>query len=204
MYQWCIKNEFMKRNKAEALTISVSPNKGTKEAFTSAEIKELCKHVDHRDIRIVLILIYCGVRINELLALNKTDVDLNEQVFTVRKSKTEAGTNRKVPIADKVLPFWKQFIDDSPNTCVFTNERGTRLAYDDFRKCHWSPLMEQLGMTHSIHETRHTCISQLTMKGANPTIIKIIVGHKSVMSLTEKTYTHIESSELVKTINLIP
>lgn len=31
---------------------------------------------------------------------------------------------------------------------------------------------------YTIHETRHTYISQLTMQNANPTIIKKIVGHQ--------------------------
>lgn len=64
-------------------------------------------------------------------------------------------------------------------------------------------LMASLNLNHTIHETRHTCISQLVMRGANQTIIKKIVGHKSIMSLTEKVYTHIEIQELLDTINMI-
>lgn len=63
--------------------------------------------------------------------------------------------------------------------------------------------MISLGMNHTIHETRHTCISQLVQKNANQTVIKKIVGHKSIMNLTEKVYTHIEIQELINTINLI-
>ena len=54
----------------------------------------------------VLMLIYNGCRLSELLDLEKKNVHLEEQYFDVILSKTENGI-RKVPIADKVLPFYK-------------------------------------------------------------------------------------------------
>lgn len=49
----------------------------------------------------ILVLLYSGVRISEMLDLKKENVHLNEQYFDVICSKTENGI-RKVPIADKV------------------------------------------------------------------------------------------------------
>mgnify|MGYP002517551330 CR=1 FL=1 len=40
---------------------------------------------------VILILIYTGVRISELLDLEKKDVHLDERWFFVRESKTESG-----------------------------------------------------------------------------------------------------------------
>ncbi len=51
-------------------------------------------------------LIYNGVRISELLDLKKGNVHLDKQYFDVIDSKTGNGI-RKVPIADKVLDFYK-------------------------------------------------------------------------------------------------
>ena len=56
--------------------------------------------------QLILMLLYSGVRISELLDLKKENVHLNEQYFDVLASKTENGI-RKVPIADKVLPFYR-------------------------------------------------------------------------------------------------
>ena len=208
MYKWCIKNEYLKRNKAQGLSIKISPNTDEKNPFTNDEIQIVWEYQRQyptdKYIKIILILIYCGVRINELLYLKKNDVDIKEQIFIVRKSKTDAGKNRSVPIADKVLPFWLDFINCSTNEYVVLNDRGNRLTYDDFRKHHWNRIMEKLSLNHTIHETRHTCISQLMKKKVDKTIVKKIVGHKSVMDLTERVYTHYENQELVEAINLIP
>lgn len=86
---------------------------------------------------------------------------------------------------------------------VSTLDGKRQLTYDNFKKRYWFPLMEQMNMTHLPHETRHTCISRLVVAGVNQTIIKKIVGHKSIMNLTEKVYTHIEITELLEAINRI-
>lgn len=49
-------------------------------------------------------LIYNGVRVSELLDLKKENIHLPERYFDVVDSETENGI-RKVPIAEKVLPF---------------------------------------------------------------------------------------------------
>lgn len=43
----------------------------------------------------------------------------------------------------------------------------------------------------------------LAEKGVSQTTIKLIVGHKGSMSLTERVYTHISIKSLVKAINKI-
>ena len=64
---------------------------------------------DDKYYQIVLMLIYNSVRISELLDLKKENVHLEEQYFDVIDSKTENGI-RKVPIANKVLEFYKGWL----------------------------------------------------------------------------------------------
>ena len=80
---------------------------------------------------------------------------------------------------------------------------GKKLTYDNFRKRYWYPLMENLNMNYTIHETRHTCNSLLIMSNCNPTIRKKIMGHKSQMDIGEAVYGHIYTDELLKAINQI-
>ena len=86
---------------------------------------------------------------------------------------------------------------------VCTMNGQKHLTYDNFKKRFWFPLMEQMNMNHLPHETRHTCISKLVVANVNQTVIKKIVGHKSIMNLTERVYTHIEIKELIEAINQI-
>ena len=203
LYRWCLQHDCIKRNYAENIKINVKYDPKPRDSFSSDEIKLLWDNVKNNQyISIILMLIYSGVRISELLDLKKENVHLEEQFFKVQASKTTSGI-RIVPIANKVLPFWKYFTEKSKSDYAVCTVEGQKLTYDNFKRRYWQPIMEQLNLKHTIHETRHTCISQFTMKNVNPTIIKKIVGHKSIMSLTEKVYTHIEIEELINAINTI-
>lgn len=202
IYRWCMVHDCIKKNYAADLKINTKYDPTPKHAFSTEEIELLWKNTNNDCVKLILMLIYSGVRVSEFLNLKKEDLHIDEQYFYVRASKTNSGI-RIVPIADKVMSFWRYFLEKSVCDNVICTEDGERLTYDNFRKHYFNQVMLDLNMNHTIHETRHTCISQLTMKGANPTIIKKIVGHKSIMSLTEKVYTHIEVRELIKTINLI-
>lgn len=204
MFKWCMDHDAIKKNYADRLKVKQTMESKARNAFSTEEINTIWKQVDTGAyVPVILMLIYSGVRISELLDLKKEDVHLEEQWFLVRDSKTEAGTMRPVPIADKVLPYWKAFIAKSQCEYSVTTPDGQRLQYENFKKRYWVPLMQQINMQHTIHETRHTFISQMVMRNVNQTIIKKIVGHKSIMNLTEKVYTHIEISELLKAVNLL-
>ena len=105
-------------------------------------------------------------------------------------SKTENGI-RKVPIADKVLPFYQAWFEDNPE-CEYLihTPDGKHFQYRNYYDSYFHPLMEQLKIDRTPHCCRHTCISMLAEAGVDQTIIKKIVGHSGAMTLTEKVYTH--------------
>jgi integrase len=203
VYEWCLRHEYVRKNQAKHLTVPKYEQKSERRAFTREHIDLLWEVADSNpNIPLVLMLIYSGVRISELLDLQKEDVNLDEQWFKVRASKTNAGI-RIVPIADKVLPFWKQSMERSSCKYAVCTPEGNRLTYDNFRKHYWHPLMDKLNMDYIPHETRHTCNSLLIMANVNPTTRKKIMGHKSQMDIGEAVYGHIYVEELLKAINQI-
>ena len=150
---------------------------------------------------LILMLLYNGTRISEFLDLKKANVHLEEQYFDVIDSKTENGI-RKVPIADKLLPYYKDWYNSCPD-CEYLlhTEDGKRFLYRNYYDSYWTPLMEQIGIDRTPHCTRHTCISMLSEAGVQDTTIKKIVGHSGAMTLTEKVYTHLDMQVLVDAIN---
>ena len=146
--------------------------------------RSLWKHTDDNTVRIVLALIYSGVRIDELLSLRREDVHLDEQYFDVTHSKTDSGV-RMVPIADKVLSFYKDWMAVGADTLI--SRDGIRpYTYTTFRKYHWDPVLKSLRMHHTPHDTRHTCASMLTEADVKPVVIKKILGHSAKMDVTDR------------------
>ena len=138
-----------------------------------------------------------------VLGFEKENVHLDEQYFDVISSKTVNGI-RKVPIVDKVLPFYKAWFEDNPECAYLIHTPdGKHFQYRNYYDSYFHPLMEQLKIDRIPHCCRHTCISMLAEAGVDQTIIKKIVGHSSAMTLTEKVYTHFDIKELVDAINKI-
>ena len=69
----------------------------TRDRFSEKEIQLLWQHQAEPWVDTVLIFIYSGWRISELLAIKKTAVDLQAGTMT-GGTKTKAGKNRVVPI----------------------------------------------------------------------------------------------------------
>ena len=127
---------------------------------------------------------------------------LNERYFDVLASKTENGI-RKVPIADKVLPFFKAWYNDTESEYLLHTENGEQFKYRNYYDSYFLPLMDNLGLSQTPHCCRHTSISMLAEAKVDQTTIKKIVGHTGSMTLTERIYTHLDIEGLINAINKI-
>lgn len=100
--------------------------------------------------QIILMLLYNGVRISEFLNLKKENVHLDEQYFDVISSKTENGI-RKVPIADKLLPFYRAWYESCPGSSYLLHtEDGKKFTYRNYYDSYWHP-------SFSCHLTHASC-----------------------------------------------
>ena len=150
-----------------------------------------------------MILINTGVRIGELLELKKENVHLEKQYFEIVSSKTESGI-RKVPIANHMIPIFENWLQYSKADTLLCTPDHKPLTYRNYYDSYWKPLLEPLNIKYTPHSTRHTFISMLTVLNTNQTTIKKIVGHSGAMSLTERTYTHLDVQTLVDAVNKLP
>ncbi len=77
------------------------------DTFSRDEVDLLWKHSGDGSIQIILIMVYTGMRIEELLSMKTENVHPEER-YMIGGVKTSAGINRIIPIAQKILPFNQQ------------------------------------------------------------------------------------------------
>ena len=206
MYKYAVIHEIIpkERNLVEYVNIknAGNPNAYDRKPFSKTEVNRIWKVKDTNIYyTVVLMLIYSGCRISELLDLKKENVNLEERWFKIIEAKTAAGI-RTAPISEKVYPFFEYWYNLNNCEYLLSTPEGEHFKYRNYYDSYWIPLIEAVGMSHRPHDTRHTCISMLTVAGVSDKIIKKIVGHKG-QGVTETVYTHFEIEELLDAINKI-
>lgn len=166
--------------------------------FSKDEVKKVWAHQEQPWVDTVLILIYSGWRISELLNLKPEDIDL--QAGTMKGgTKTKAGKNRLVPIHSKIRPLVEARLAESGPRLISYNGRAcSQTQYRIF----WADIMKALGMTHTPHECRHTFESQLDSAGANRKCIDLLMGHVS-KDTGNRVYNHKTLDELKAAVEMI-
>lgn len=200
IFDFAVKNDFIESNKIKFVELGKKNIVIERKIFTKNEINILWKNLEIKNVYLILILIYTGMRVGELLNLKVADVDLCNKVIYIRKSKTDAGV-RTIPIPDKMLSLFTDNICYENEYFIFT-KTFNQMSYMSFRYI-FESILRKVGLQkHTIHDTRHTFATLLNNADANKTSIIKLIGH-SDFSTTENVYTHKDIEELRKAINLL-
>lgn len=189
---------------ADKVKVDCEEDVTNRHAFTYKEIKFLWTHQGEKDVDIILVLLYNGMRIEELLSLETAKVFLDKN-YVIGGLKTKNGKNRIIPIHPKIKPIIERYYNPE-NKYVFTDENGDKIKYNDYYysfkhlKKEWGE--ENFDQTHVVHEIRHTIRPEMERRGANQKCMDLIMGHKS-MDTGNRVYNSKTIQELQYTINLI-
>ncbi|MFM1541521.1 site-specific integrase [Helcococcus ovis] len=169
--------------------------------FTMDEIQTLWDNINNfNDLDIILILLYTGFRINELLMLKTKNVHL-EEGYLQGGNKTKNSINRKIPIHSKIKKFIEKRYDPDKEYLI-RNKFDERFKYSNFKRERFERIMTSLNMKHTPHDTRHTVATYLQINGADKIAIRQILGHAG-KDITEEVYTHAIIENLSKNIELL-
>ena len=138
--------------------------------------------------KMILILIYTGMRIDELLSLKKKHVNLKEGYINIVDSKTDAGV-RIIPIHPAIVDIVKEFCRKNKTYLIETREG--QADYPTLKKSPMEAFYTAMGLSHTFHETRHTFASFTHTSKLDSTLRAYIMGHRT-NNLTNDVYTHPE------------
>ena len=161
----------------------------------------MSKNNSFRDKCIISMLYSCGLRVSELLSLNLTNLNLDENILRVLgKGKKE----RIIPIGNKSREDLINYLEiERPRLSrkkdskgfLFLSNRGNALS----RKTTWNIVRIHTkkcfpDKSISPHTFRHSFASHLLEGGADLRIVQELLGHSSIS--TTQIYTHIDKSYL--------
>lgn len=204
MLDYAVEYEIVERNYSRAFNISETILKENEKdrkghiPFTDDEMATLWENIYKVPfVDAVLIQCYSGWRPQELGLLRLDDVNINNWTFT-GGMKTEAGTDRTIPIHSKIRPLVLKRYDEAKalNSEYLINcdgvkscETGLQLTYFKYRH-RFIAIRDKLRLNpeHRNHDPRVQFVTMAKRCGVDEYAIKYIVGH-AITDITEKVYT---------------
>lgn len=207
VFRYAVVNQYIDRNDDYTSYIRVPKYEESDmhRPYTINEILAL-KKADTPEAHIMLIFIYTGVRINELLNINRDNIHIDEKCdddgterlisYMITGSKTKAGKNRIVPIHDDI----KQYVIDELLT---SEKRLVDVSYPNFtNRTVLVKVNKLLNTHHTMHDTRKTFATLCQMNNLNVYIRKKVLGHR-MNDITFDVYTNESKNRLWTEINKI-
>lgn len=158
-----------------------------------------------RDRAILSIVMFAGLRRNELVNLRVEGVDLPEGTLRVTVAKGKRG--RIVPLAPEALAAvadWLELRPDAPHDYLFTTRAGQPMSTKDLHRM-FHRTLERSGITRdgiTLHKLRHTCATLLLQQGVDIATLQRLLGHVSIESTA--TYLHVEMDDLREAVRRHP
>ena len=204
VFEYACQNDIVARDYTEYIKIEYSEPTYEREIFSQKEISYLWDHSDEWDCQIMLILIYSGLRVNELLKNTAANMNPDEHWIYVPKELSKNTTSiRYVPIHDKVYPLLMEFYNravSSGSESLMVNPSGYTIAYNNFATRNLKRLNEQFETKHRMHDTRQTFASVAHQSGMDKLTTQKILGH-APETITERVYTHISIDDMKRELD---
>ena len=153
-----------------------------------------------RDIAIVTLLLFTGVRKNELVSLQVSDVDLQKDIVVIRGETSKSKRTRKLPLHPLVKAQLKEYLAERKQKGYKTpylfvsNNRDAGLSVDGIK--HWVKRLNNLtGVKFHLHQFRHTFACNLATSGASSFSVQKLMGHTD-LRMTERYLRSLGVEEL--------
>lgn len=178
-----------------------------KRALMPSEARLLLDSLDYTDNRqfAVSLILRCGLRRGETCALQWQDVD--DCIHIKRHATKTAAGVRSIPLDNETKELIEQrrgYVNatlESVGDCLSPTDRlccsvdGRPMTRESLKRW-WQRHRQDYGLDDwTLHELRHTYLTNLAQAGVHPAIMQRLAGHAS-MSTTLKIYTHVNNDDL--------
>jgi integrase/recombinase XerD len=187
-----------KHFKSEKTAVSVLTVAEVKALFQASELQE---HLQSRDKAILAVFYGAGLRRSEAERLKMQDVELDNRIIHVLKTKN--GRARRVPVAKSMVQLLKDYVFEfrsnytsSRKEAFLLNGNGNPLSgqgmYSRIKQLQESCTIESIHNKEiGLHTLRHSYATHLLQKGMALEKISKLLGHSSITST--QVYTHVEN-----------
>lgn len=202
----------LKTNPASRFKFYTPKEQTERMIFTQKQIQELYKVIENEQEKAILNIGYgCGLRVGEMVKLNKKDIKLQENRLIVENGKN--SKRRIVPITNQIVTELKLFLEsnvlslskgsETSNKPVFLNIENRRMQMGSFNlilkklidKTNFGKRFKPAELNKiGMHTLRHSIATHLLENGMKLEQVQTFLGHNNIE--TTEVYTHINETQL--------
>lgn len=177
----------------------------TVEPLTNEELQRLLKAPDKsqwaqwRDYIIMVLIIDSGMRLNEICALEKTEINFAKKYIVLPASKNKNRKSRVLPLSSETIRLLKQLIAESSaifdSPYVFTTNYGEQLSEKTIQKAFTKHAEKaKIGRSVSPHVLRHNFATMSAESGMSIFHLQKILGHAEIA--TTRKYVQLSEESI--------
>ena len=199
IFQDALRDEIISKN---PFSIIKAPKNIAKKENIPFSKDEIFKILDASPEKIKLFFaigFFSGMRVGEVTALRFSDIDLENKVIQVRRTRnkgieTTPKTNssiRNVDILDVLVPYIRNHLNSKRDDInyVFTSNRNEPYSSSTkISSSYWQKILKKLNIQYrSLYQMRHTFASLMIASGEDILWVSNMLGHKN-SNITLSTY----------------
>ena len=175
------------------------------EKYEQEKLEKYCLNAKKNNYIGIIICLYTGIRLGELLALNWENIDFHTGIMSITKTTyrtKENGTpkividkpktknsNRYIPLPKPLLSILKRIKKTSSSEYVISTRTSGIVGIRAYQRT-YERILNKIGIVYkNFHSLRHTFATRAIEMGMDVKTLSEILGHKNPV-ITLQRYTH--------------
>lgn len=138
-----------------------------------------------RNLAIFYILLFCGLRREELILLQIRDLDFERRIITVRAETSKSNKTRSLPLHSTTILHLKDYLHERKKYTtpylIVSSTRDNRYTLDGMQHL-ITTLCRYSGVQFHLHQLRHTFAVNFLLSSNNLVKLQHLLGHKSILT----------------------
>lgn len=191
-FKWLVMKGYISENPFRTLKYPTSSYED-KKYLEKQEVERILTaiHMNHcenpvlfkRNLVLFHLLLFCGLRKEEVMHLQIRDIDFTGRMLTVRGETSKTGKSRFIPIHSSTLMHLRDYVTERKDYktpyVIVSNHRDDKLTYHGLKHL-VNKIRKTSGVHFSLHQFRHTFAVNFLKSTNNIYKLQKLLGHSNI------------------------
>ncbi len=195
-FNWLVTNRYIEvnpLNSMKAPSVIYSEKKYLSKNDIEKILTAIHTHHDNnllilkRNLLLFYLLLFCGLRREELLRLQVRDFDLDKRHLTIRAENSKSQKTRRIPLHPEIIIRYKDYLNQRSEFAtqfIFVSSNQDRNLSSGGLEHIVRKLIDATGIHFHVHQFRHTFAMNFLKQSNNIFKLKELLGHSDISMTT--------------------